>query len=629
MKNFTKKYTLITLLLSCLCQVSMAQFHTIPVRQTEVKKTSSAKVAALSLPFFDDFSTSSNRLDFTKWERTGGTFISNTFTTNHPSINVVTFDGYKADGTPYDFNNPSAEGTTDTLTSQSINLSTSIGRNLSIKDSLYLSFFYAKGALGERPDSKDSLKLQFYTNGGKWETVWSDSGTVVNNFKQILRPVNKTIYLHADFKFRFIAIGRRSGQFDTWHLDYVYLGEKRNFKDKFTRDYACRKFSTTILKRYNSMPMVQYLARKDAELSDSIKVEYFNLTNSFNNLNAGILVTNQITNVPLIVDSLQRNGKGQQTNSQSFATGIVAFKNTIASSLNGEKTKISVKIGLKTDDNKDNNISNQLAANDTISQYTELDNYYAYDDGSAEQAAYVKKGFARVAVRYILNKSDAVTAIRINFQPAITNLTGKRITFQILGSKNGKPGSPIKTISDPTTLVKYSTTTNGFVEYKFDPVAVTDTFYVGYVQLADEEPIIVGLDANSQQFSDNHFYNISNEWVQVPKANAPPTSSNFTPIKGSLMIRPVMLGEKIDITLATEEEIQDKNLVISPNPSTGIFRWNDVTLKNAEVFDMTGRVIFQEKTNNQEVNLQNLNTGVYFLRLSNEKNTFVRKIVKE
>ena len=91
-----------------------------------------------------------------------------------------------------------------------------------------------------------------------------------------------------------------------------------------------------------------------------------------------------------------------------------------------------------------------------------------------------------------------------------------------------------------------------------------------------------------------------------------------------------MLGRTVaSKPLANEEEIQDKNLVISPNPSTGIFRWNDESLKNVDVYDMTGRNIMQERTDNQEVNLQNLRTGIYFLRLSNEKNTFVRKIIKE
>jgi hypothetical protein len=168
------------------------------------------------------------------------------------------------------------------------------------------------------------------------------------------------------------------------------------------------------------------------------------------------------------------------------------------------------------------------------------------------------------------------------------------------------------------------------VEYKIDPVTVTDTFYVGFIQFADDEPLLIGLDANTPQFAHKHYYNISNEWIQIPKADAPQISSTFVPIKGSLMIRPVMLGKAAPLKpLSTEEEIQDKNLVISPNPSTGIFKWNDISLKNVDVYDVSGRIFFEEHIDNQEVNLQSLPTGIYFLRLSNEKNTFVRKIIKE
>jgi len=105
-------------------------------------------------------------------------------------------------------------------------------------------------------------------------------------------------------------------------------------------------------------------------------------------------------------------------------------------------------------------------------------------------------------------------------------------------------------------------------------------------------------------------------------------SSSFVPIKGSLMIRPVMAGKSVTV-LATEDEMEDKSLVIFPNPSSNIFRWNDSRLKNVEIIDLTGKTILQTVSENQEVNLQYLNTGTYILRLSNDKNTFVRKIVKE
>ena len=262
--------------------------------------------------------------------------------------------------------------------------------------------------------------------------------------------------------------------------------------------------------------------------------------------------------------------------------------------------------------------------NDTISRIVELDNYYAYDDGTAEAGAYLKKGFGRVAIQFINNKADAVQAIRINLQTLLdsTRLANTNLSLQVMANDRGKPGRILRGLS---SKIKYPNTQNGFIEYTFESVAVADTFYIGYTQLSDEEALVVGIDNNSPQFAKNHFYNISNEWINVGNVTS---SSGFAPIKGSLMIRPVMGGIPKNITLATEEEIQDRNLVISPNPTSDIIRWNDSSLKNAEIWDILGKSVLSERTDNQEINISNLKTGTYILRLSNDKNTFVRKIMK-
>ncbi len=641
MKKNNQKYLLIILLLTLFCRVSLAQFRVISLQDTEIKKKSSAKVAALTLPFFDDFSTSSNSPDPTKWQKNGGVFINNTFTTDNPTLNVATFDGLKTNGIPYDFNSQLAQGAIDSLTSQPIDLSRFLP-NVA-KDSLYLSFFYRRQGLGDKPELNDSLKVEFLTDGGKWQKVALILGdtakTATDKFIQVYLPINKNIYSHSSFQFRFLTFGRQSGQFDVWHIDYVYLDEikngdrskgllantrSRSIKNPITkeiialfpRDIAIVNPISSVLKRYNSMPWTQLRGNETKELADTITTNVYNLNLNQSNPKYTYSVKNLLNG-----DSQKKTFDAFQISSKGLS--ILKAKNQIT---------VESKLRLKLKFDLDSGDSLIYKLNDTISRVVELDNYYAYDDGTAEQAAYLKKGFGRVAVQYSLNKSDAVTAIRIYIPPTVTNLTGKRLALQIMSNKNNKPDVILKTISDSTTIIKYANTPNAFIEYKIkDSVTVIDTFYVGYVQFSDEEPLVVGLDQNTPQFADKHFYNISNEWVQVPKANAPNANSTFIPIKGSLMIRPVMAGQIVqkEITLATEEELQDKNLVISPNPSTGIFRWNDVSLKTAEVFDMTGKTIFEEKTNNQEINLQNLNTGVYFLRLSNEKNTFVRKIVKE
>jgi Secretion system C-terminal sorting domain len=625
MKNITKHYFFLILLLAAFCQVSLAQFKVVPLQNSIKEKPSSAKITALSLPFFDDFSTSFNTQDLSKWQKGGGVYINNTFTTNHPTVNVATFDGLKADGNPYDFNNQLAQGATDSLTSMPIDLSRNPARKDSayiLKDSLYLSFFYKREGLGEKPDLNDSLKVEFLTDGGKWQKVTlilGDTAKIATDkFVQIFIPINKNIFFHSGFQFRFLTFGKQSGQFDVWHIDYVYLDKNRSIKKPFYVDFACRNPMSSILSRYNSMPMKQFLENPTRELSGTLKSDVYNLSGGANFVRVFYSVKNLLTNESFI-DSIP------QITVESQSSTIIETKNNIAQQLKGSKANVEIQFNIKSGD------APIFTVNDKIKTNIILDNYYAYDDGTAEQAAYLKKGFGRVAVQYNLNKPDAITAVRIHIPPTVTNLAGKRLTLQIMSDKDGKPDRILKTVSDSTTTIKYANTPNAFIEYKIkDSVNVEGTFYIGYVQFSDDEPLVVGLDLNSPQFSERHFYNISNEWIQVPKANVVNTNSTFSPIKGSLMIRPVMAGKTARvITLANEEEIQDKNLVISPNPSTGIFRWNDVTLKNAEVFDMTGRAIFQEKTNNQEVNLQNLNSGVYFLRLSNEKNTFVRKIVKE
>ena len=628
----SKRFTLF-LLLAVFCQISMAQFQIVPLRNAEISKKSSAKIAALPLPFFDDFSTSVNQPNPQKWMKGGGVFINNNSTLTHPTLNIVTFDGLKTNGVPYNFNDSFANGATDSLTSVAIDLA-----KISVVDSLYLSFFYQSQGLGEVPDSNDSLIVQFLTNGDKWETAFiakdgkhiigKDTIKIINNirFIQILLPVNSSKYFHDKFQFRFRTFGKQSGQFDAWHIDYVYLDKIRanpqlqrydaTLKKIYFYDYAFKNPINSILKNYNSMPLTQFLAKPEKELSDSVKADVYDLW--FNNIVAATFTIENLGTKKLLVN-LPKKGDKLQTNVISNQTTNFGIKSAFADSL---KKETGSKLVLKA--KFDMNSQDFFRMNDTISRIVELDNYYAYDDGTAEAGAYLKKGFGRVAVMFVNNKPDIVKAIRINLQTLLDSLslTTTKISLQVMANDKGKPGRILQGLSNK---IIYPSTNNGFVEYVIDPVAVADTFYIGYTQLSDDEALVVGVDNNSPQFAKNHFYNITNEWINVGNVSV---NSGFVPIRGSLMIRPVMGGVAKQITLTTEEEIQDRNLVISPNPTSDIIRWNDISLKNAEILDMSGRSILVQNVDNQEISISNLNTGTYILRLSNDKNTFVRKIIK-
>ena len=54
--------------------------------------------------------------------------------------------------------------------------------------------------------------------------------------------------------------------------------------------------------------------------------------------------------------------------------------------------------------------------------------------------------------------------------------------------------------------------------------------------------------------------------------------------------------------------------------------WNDPTLRNIELIDFQGQSILKQRVSESRVSVENLNSGIYLLLLSDERNTFVRKI---
>ena len=93
---------------------------------------------------------------------------------------------------------------------------------------------------GSQPHGKQHLNPEgiWYTpTTGIWQTVWKQvGGKQDNNFNYSQLVVRDPAYLHANFQFRFQAFARLSGQFDMWHIDYVYLNKGRRTADQFVRD---------------------------------------------------------------------------------------------------------------------------------------------------------------------------------------------------------------------------------------------------------------------------------------------------------------------------------------------------------------------------------------------------------
>lgn len=554
----------------------------------------------LRLPFFDDFSTSPLTPSPARWVGGSGVYINNTLTTDHPSVNIATFDGLRANGLPYDLSNENAEGGTDTLTSLPIDLG-----GLSVRDSVYISFFWQRRGLGELPDAADSLALEFLGSDGRWQKVWGESGGVVNNnYTQQLVRTDNALFFHPAFRFRFRSRGRQSGAFDQWHLDYIYMNRGRTRFDRFVRDLAIRRPVSPLLRRYSAMPLRQFLAKAATELADTVSSDARNLFNDpagFNQLNFRFTLRNQQTGTVFQSDTLANS-----LSVPSLGAQAVTWRRptVITSDLSG-RAVLQAQFRLLTNVSAADPVDFRL--NDTLSNVTVLDNYYAYDDGSAEIATQINQRLARVAVRFVNNLPDAVKGVRIYIAPTRRNQENQQIAFSIFNDAgNNSPAT--RQLMQQTFPIKYAAVRNGFVDYLFtNPVNVRDTFYVAYAQL-DDPPIPIGFDRNSP-FRNNTFINLGTRWDAVTGPEG----------AGALMIRPIMNNGPADVLTATEPETP---VQVFPNPSTGGVNWGGSLAGSVrlEVTDLSGRtwLAMPLAPTQTRADLGQLPDGFYLLRFTNE-----------
>ncbi|MCF0064190.1 T9SS type A sorting domain-containing protein [Dyadobacter chenwenxiniae] len=602
-----RKRIILTLLLTLFqCQLLYAQLKLVPIdgsRADEGAETQSTlrTEATLNLPFFDDFSTAKTASPDTKnWLPGSGVYINNTLSNSQPSLNIATFDGLNATGTPYNLVNPLTQNFTDTLTSQPINLA---GRKAA--DSLYISFQWMAKGLGELPDSSDYLQLEFLSKSSGWVTAWQQVGYKLDTiYKKQFVKIADAAYFHDAFQFRFRAYGRNSGYYDTWHLDYVYLDAKRSVRQPYVFDVAVRKAVSPFLRRYTAMPLRQYRANPQAAVSDSVKTDVVNNFNNFNILTSTFTIRDAVKGTELFRNQ-QRSIYVEALKSKSLAVKTSPLN--VSSNL--DSLKLTTKFLITTTDTIP---GVNLKTNDSITSRVDLTDYYAYDDGSAEYGVQVNQKLGRVAVQYTLAKPDTIGGIRLAMVQFNKDVSGQGFTIQIFDSKNGKPD---KLIAQRSVGARYPAQRNGFIDYAFStPVAVPDTFYVGWLQL-NEQPVTVGFDRNSMLGKNVVFYNLGTEWAKE------------TALKGSIMIRPY-LGKKATGIVTGNETAPSNEFHFFPNPNKGIINWANASLKRIEIFSIQGHLVQTIIPNNgQRSATVELDEGIYIVKSSDGKRSFAQKML--
>lgn len=600
------------ILISGQCNHVYGQLKLVPIGinqngKAEIKSGKSARIQVLGLPFFDDFSTTAtSHPDSTFWIPGSGVYINNTLATTQPSVNMATFDGLDRNGVPYNYVNQLSQGHTDTLTSQPINLA-----NLNPSDSIYLSFYWLAKGLGELPDDGDTLRLEFLGQDQQWVSMWSTTGPLFDSlFTRQFVAVTNPVFFHGNFQFRFRAYGRLSGPYDTWHLDYLYLNKGRSISDRFIKDIAVRTPLTPFLKKYTAMPIKQYWANPALATTDSVGTDIINLFNNFNFTTFNFTVKDEISGKEFTnynATSAVFIG-GEKTQSKRMAVSPIPVDRSI------KALKLKYKLNLITTDDQNPTIpSVNLRRNDTISARTNLSDYYAYDDGSAEFGVQINQRLGRVAVRFALSQPDTLAGVRMSIVPFNQNVTGQTFTIQILSNKNGKPD---QVLAQRAVSASYASARDSLIQYAFaSPVALKDTFYVGWIQV-DEQPLSLGYDRNSMLGKNNIFYNLGTQWVQE------------TTLNGSVIIRPYM-GGSVGETVTGTEPVANTSAYFFPNPNKGIINWNENWIRQIEIYSVQGILVktITAQSESKSATVNELPDGIYIFKASDGKRSFVQKML--
>lgn len=605
----------------------------------------------LTLPFWDDFSSVNNHQpDPLKWVVNDQVFVNDGQAINPPSINVATFDGYDGNGIPYS-TDPLTSGLGDSLESQTIDLAAVAE---SYRDSIYLSFTYQAGGNSEMPNPDDYLMLEFKSKDHGW--IEMGRFRVTNNTEhdrfydvviQIV-PANPSDpaapdFFHENFQFKFTSFGRLSGQYDAWHLDYVYLNRRVSDNPATTQinefdintnisDRTTTKPFTSILPNgYYSMPVSHFdPADMLAPEVSMYSLKHVTFTQVVN-YRANYTITNYTGSTPTTSYTGSPDGGETSFNPPGFEIPVlahaVAQTRAIPNSpayfnTNADSIKIDVEIAINGGDNdplKDyypRYTGIEFRSNDTLQHTFTLSDYYAYDDGVAEYSAGLAAQGNQLAYRFIMDNSlgpKTLNGIDI-YLPYTASTVPQNMRIYVFRDKAGKPDS-LFAYSQYVPVLR--TANNVFYRIPFlEEVVVSGNFYIGYMETVTDKPdrIRVGLDASHDTGEHLYYRNsVYHQWQQNDE------------VQGSLMIRPIF-GTADPITGVEEP---GKPLSIYPNPSQGYFYINGLA-DNIQVITLTGQPVSfstEHAEHGKKITLHNHTPGVYMIRYRSGSKLLTGKVL--
>jgi hypothetical protein len=625
-------FFLVALPISTWAQLTVYPLEKNPGTQKKAAARMQAPVQ-VSLPFWDDFSsTTEDHAANSLWLNNNKVLVSRGQAINPPSINVASFDGLNEFGTPYNSTDNLDFGYRDTLESQLIKM-TEV--SLPFRNSVFLSFLYQAGGYGEPPDTQDFLRLEFKNVDEEWETIATltvENAADPTLFYDTIFRINQDRFYHDGFQFRFISFGRKSGRYDSWHIDYVYLNKDRSATDNAYPDRSLSTPISTIFGKYYSIPINHFFNQPEINTTSFYIRNLFNIATVLNfNTSltskknyAGTSVSNSV-NLDIItpIDGIGQGGTIQAHELREVFLATLPDVNDVSLFDPAAKgIELTMTILLNSGDNKpltdpesDYSIIYEpidFRWNDTTRVQYFLDSAYTYDDGIAEYAAGLTEFGNQLAYQFAMKTSeqDTISALSVYF-PYFAGVSASSVDFFIMDNENGKPAN----ILYEQTVDVIRKANNEFTPIPLtEGVIVQDTFYIGY-----REPfsgrVRVGLDKS----------NNTGDLMYFRRTESSSWSSDW--ITGSLMIRPYFGKPKISVISGVEEE--NNPVAFYPNPNAGEF-YAKGPVENLHFFTIAGHPVnfaVEDFGEEKRINLTAVPAGLYFVRYKSGTRIFTEKII--
>jgi hypothetical protein len=522
-----------------------------------------------------------------------------------------------------------------------------------------LSFFFQAGGLADLPGTDDLFYLEFYSpSADSWTRVWSayvnstDSAiieikgaqqpfdTLKHKFNGLDTLRTKFVYtalevdpqwLQSGFQFRFVNMVSltvnvdapgRSNNADVWHLNFVYLDQSRNVNDTRLPDVGIAVPQHPLTKVYESVP-ASHLNTSEAQRN--LFGDYTIFTITYRNLD---LLTRNVKRwfsirplygsnaIATTYGGTSENIFDYQTQTRTFE-----FNNPYDFSADAEETAFEIRSYLETDTDL-TPLGITLRNNDTTTYIQRFHDYYAYDDGSAENGyglfgANTENG--RVAVQFQSYRLDSLRGIYMYFNFAKDSANLKPFKLTVWDDNNGVPGNIIYTHTVARPEVRDSI--NKYVAYKFAkalPIANRQVFYIGWVQTS-ETFLNIGFDANRLNGHKN-FYALNAFDAWLPSI-----------YDGSLMIRPIFCNpanfpdDYVPPPPPVQQARPTDDYLLYPNPAI-----DQVNIRNLkaerdmlppsntqriEVYNLRGTLVYSAYTPDGTFSVAALAAGVYIVRI--------------